>query len=294
MRLIGGKAAKTPAKKTGAKGKAATAKPRRKPAPRWVRPTLRCAGIAAAAALVVGGPVWLWRAGHVERATAAVHDFAVGVSADMGLTVQTVLLEGRRNAPRGAVTRAVALKRGDAMFGFSPREMRDRLLALPWVRDAAVERRLPGTVSIRIKERLPLALWQQNKRLALIDETGEEISGAPLGKFRNLMIVVGADAAQQAPTLIAMLASEPALAKKVSAAVRVAKRRWNVKLDSGVEVKLPEAEAHAAWRRLARLDAQHKLLARDIRNIDMRLPDRLIVRSGEDVKKAKPAKGRKT
>jgi cell division protein FtsQ len=295
MRLTGRKTAKEKQTAAVAKAKArAAAKPRRKPAPRWVRPALRGAAVFAAAAIVVGGPFWLWKSGLAEQGAGAVRAAAVKATADMGLTVQTVLLEGRRNAPRGAVTRAVGLKRGDAMLGFDPAAIRGRLLALPWVRDASVERRLPGTVNIRIKERRPLALLQRDRRLALIDEAGEEISGANLGKFRSLMIVVGKDAAQHAPTLIAMLGSEPALANKVSAAVRIGKRRWNVRLNGGVEVKLPETDAHAAWRRLARLEARHRLLARDIRNIDMRLPDRLIVRTGEDGTVAKPAKGKKT
>ena len=51
-------------------------------------------------------------------------------------------------------------------------------------------------------------------------------------------------------------------------------------MDRGVQIKLPETDPYRAWQRLARLDARHKLLARDIKAIDMRLPDRLIVEPG--------------
>lgn len=291
MRLIKGRAAKN------ARGKGvdkAALKRRRKAAPRWVRPVLRGAVATAAVALLIGGPVWMWRSGVAGAIHDGVHRSAVAVTADMGLTVRAVLLEGRRNTPRADVLRAVSLKRGDAMFGFDPAGMRARLVALPWVRDATVERRLPGTVNIRILEHRPLALWQRDRQLALIDDRGEVIEGADLGKFRDLPIVVGPDAARHAATLIALLGTEPALASKVSAAVRVGKRRWNIRLAGGIQVQLPETGAHAAWRRLARLEARHRLLARDIRNIDMRLPDRLIVRAGETGREAAPVRGKRT
>jgi cell division septal protein FtsQ len=40
---------------------------------------------------------------------------------------------------------------------------------------------------------------------------------------------------------------------------------------------LPETQATAAWRRLARLEREHGLLERKVEMIDLRLPDRLVV-----------------
>ncbi|MCH7555160.1 MAG: cell division protein FtsQ, partial [Proteobacteria bacterium] len=58
-------------------------------------------------------------------------------------------------------------------------------------------------------------------------------------------------------------------------------RRWNLRLDNGVDVELPEAGINAAWRRLADIERRHRLLSRDITAIDLRLPDRLVVRPAE-------------
>jgi len=281
-------------KADGRQGATKAAPRRRKAAPRWVRPTLRAAAAVAAAAAAIGGPVWLWQSGSAAVLAEKGRDALVARSAAMGFTVQEVLLEGRVHEAREAVTRAVGLTRGDPILGFDPAAARARLIALPWVRDAAIERRLPGSVRIRIEERRPLALWQRNGRLALIDDEGAVVTDRNLGAFRHLLIVVGADAPRHAATLVAMLSAEPALARRAEAAVRVGKRRWNVRLSGGVEVRLPETDAHAAWHRLARLDAQHRLLARDLRVIDMRLPDRLIVRTGETGSEARADKGKPT
>ena len=92
--------------------------------------------------------------------------------------------------------------------------------------------------------------------------------------------------------ILAVIASEPRLAPQVTAAVRVGARRWDVKLDNGVTVRLPETDEAAAWRRLAALDRAHGVLNRAIEAVDMRLADRLVVRMTDDAAKSRlgPAK----
>ncbi len=49
---------------------------------------------------------------------------------------------------------------------------REKLLASPWVRDASLRRALPGTIEVRIVERLPMAIARAGDTLLLIDELG--------------------------------------------------------------------------------------------------------------------------
>ena len=79
--------------------------------------------------------------------------------------------------------------------------------------------------------------------------------------------------------LLKLLDSEPELKGRVSAAVRVGGRRWNLIFDGGIEVRLPEEDAEAAWAELARIQREHGVLERDLATIDLRLPDRLVVRT---------------
>ncbi len=248
---------------------------RRRARPRWLRPAARTAMIAAAVALALGGPAWLWYSGRVATAMVDGARLLLAWSADIGLTVQDITLEGRSHTLRRHVVAAVGLKRGDPLFGFDPGAIRSRLVALPWVREATVQRQLPGTVRVRIVERLPLALWQRNGRLMLVDDRGVIITRQRLQRFRDLLIIVGDDAPEHAADLIAMLGGEPALARRVGAAVRVGKRRWNLELKGGIKVRLPETGAPAAWHKLARLNRKHRLLDRKVKAVDLRQPDRL-------------------
>ena len=78
-----------------------------------------------------------------------------------------------------------------------------------------------------------------------------------------------------------MFAAEPVLAGRVTAATRVGGRRWDVRLDGAIDVKLPEQDAQLAWAWLAAMEREHQLLDRDLAILDLRLPDRLVVRLPE-------------
>jgi cell division protein FtsQ len=64
--------------------------------------------------------------------------------------------------------------------------------------------------------------------------------------------------------------------------VRVGGRRWNLRLDNGVDVNLPETNAGAAYERLAQLVRDNGLVDRNVVAVDLRLPDRLILRVAKD------------
>ena len=146
------------------------------------------------------------------------------------------------------------------------------------MREATVERRFPKAIFVRLIERAPLALWQRKGEFEVVDSAGVVIDGARADGFAGLPVIVGDDAPRHAASLLAVMASEPALSTRVKAAVRVGGRRWNVRLDNGIDVQLPEEGVAAAWHRLAEFDRRHRLLARDIVAVDLRLPDRLVVR----------------
>lgn len=199
-------------------------------------------------------------------------------SARLGFAVGDVAVEGRRTTAPAIILKALEARRGTPILTVDPARAAARLAALPWVRAAAVERRLPDTIFVRLVERRPLALWQHDGRLRLIDHQGAVIRVGDLGRFAKLPLVVGADAASHARALLRMLAKEPQLAAHVSAAVRVGGRRWNLRLDNGAEVLLPADNPDAAWAELARLQRKSAILKRVVETIDLRLPDRLVLR----------------
>ena len=276
-------------------GKGKRAAPRRqRPAPRWARPVLRGLGYLAVAVVAVGAPTWLVRTGQLDAALQVVWTQAMRATAGAGLVVRQVTAEGRIETERAALLNALGARIGEPILAIDPEAARKRIEKLPWVSAASVERRLPDTVRVRVLERRAMAWWQRDRKLVLIDQAGEPIPVGTPQHYRDLIVLVGSDAPQHAASLLALLRREPDLAARVSAAVRVGGRRWNVRLDGSIDVRLPEDDAAGAWSRLADAERRHRILSRDIVAVDLRLPDRLIVETKSGRPTEKGPRGRQT
>jgi len=243
-------------------------------------PTVAVAAGLGAATLVVGGggAFWLWHDGTLARAGHAIAAYAWTVGSRQGLALENVDVVGRQRQSAASILAALGVQRGMPMLAIDLAAAQMRLQALPWVRRADVERQLPDTLFIRLIEREPFAFWQRNGTLSLIDRDGTIIPTDNLAQYGARIILVGDDAPAEAATLVDMLATEPALARRVNAAVLYGSGRWTLRFDTGVQVALPETAAPAAWHRLAGIEAQEQILERNIAAIDLRLPDRMVVR----------------
>ena len=221
-------------------------------------------------------------------------DTMMEASGLLGLTVSDIEVEGRETTDRETILAALAAGPGTPILAVSPARAKEELEALPWVHSAVVERRLPGTLYVRMIERKPLALWQHGGRIELIDRDGGVIPVTRLDQFARLPMVVGDGAATHAAEVIDMLASEPDLAARTTAAIRVGDRRWDLRIDNAIEVLLPAEDTAGAWSRLASLERSNAILKREVQTIDMRLPDRLVLRVIPEAAKEAPAarKGR--
>ena len=213
-------------------------------------------------------------AGRVQ----ALAERAAAIGDAAGLEVREVILEGRANTPLDLVDAAIGVSRGDPILDFSPAEARARLETIAWVESAHVERRLPGTILVRLQERTPFAIWQHQGRFAIIDRDGKVVTSETLDAFGPLPLVVGTGAERHGAALYDLLLAHRPILERTQAMVRVGERRWNLRLHNGMDVLLPEGQEAPALNRLAEMHARHALLDRPLVAIDMRLPDRMVLR----------------
>jgi cell division protein FtsQ len=246
---------------------------------------LRPAGWVAFAAIVVLLAVSVLHSAAPGGTLATLRERFGGATAFAGLRVTDVVIEGRANTPEPLLRAAIGVSKGDPILGFSVEQARQRIETLTWVEHATVERRLPGTVQVFLQERRPFAIWQSQGKFVLIDRAGQTVANQNVTEFRNLPLVVGAGAPAAAAELLDALIDRPDLQKRVTAAVRVGERRWNLRLNNGADVMLPEGHEVQALDRLMQLQQAHALLDRPLAAIDMRLGDRLVVRPRPDEKK---------
>lgn len=266
---------------------------------RWRWPMGMAAGIAGAA-LLAGGAVALGGSGWIGETIETARQKILLETADLGLAVREVWVVGRHRTPAHRVFAALAVHRGAPLLGFDPAAAKVRIEALPWVYRAAVERRMPDTVFVEIEEREPIALWQRAGQFIPIDRNGMTIVDDGAERFPDLPVVVGDKAPARTARLFETLATRPALKSRVAAAILVGGRRWDLRLDNGATVRLPEENVDAAWLRLAELERTHRLLSGDSPDgrpsgllvVDLRLPDRLVLRRRSDESGAEKRPGK--
>jgi cell division protein FtsQ len=261
--------------------------PRRRVVPVWRRRgALITLAVVMMAAAVAGG-MWTWNNGVIGRTAEQAKWNLIALSGKLGFTVEDVLVVGRSQTTREELMKAVRLARGAPILAYDLEEARRRIEVLPWIGSASVERMLPDTILLSVVERQPLALWQSQGRFSLIDHMGKVIINQSIDRFSDLLVVVGKDAPKNAAALLDVLQTQPQLMDLAKSAVRVGERRWNVRLRGDIDVRLPAERVAAAWSRLAEYESRHGILSRDVKVLDLRLPDRLIVRktpNGPEIK----------
>jgi cell division protein FtsQ len=225
------------------------------------------AGIVIVAGATAAGVV---TGGHVG-------DVLSRVSVLAGFRVGDIEINGTREVSRIDVLTNIDLGPDRSLFAFDVHKARDDLKRLSWIRDVSVSKAYPDKLVINVIERDPYAIWQNGQALYVVGRDGTEIEPFE-ERFASLPLVVGKGAASHAADLIAAVDRYPELAGKVKAYIRVGDRRWNLQFDDGVTVLLPEFNVTGGLTELARLAREEAIFSRAIEAVDLRLPDRTVVR----------------
>lgn len=226
----------------------------------------------------------MWAGGYFGAIGDNMHRAANERAVMAGLAVRRVAVMGREQADPHDVLDAVGPVLGVSILDIDLDAMKTRVEALGWVQNAAVRRLLPDTLQISVIERRPSAVWQVSGKLHLIDETGALIREVSIYEFANLPLIVGAGAPDAAAEVLSALSDHPELKALTAALVRVSERRWNMRLRTMADIKLPEDDIPHALAMLAGLQKSERLLDQQLEYIDLSDPERVVIR-----KKGAPA-----
>jgi cell division protein FtsQ len=252
----------------------------------WRNPVTWFAGclllVALAGTLIAGG--YVRRAGESSRRTLGA------VMGDAGFGIGSIRISGNTRTDPKDIFAALGFAPGQSIFAVNMQAARRHLLALEWVADAEVRRQYPDLVSVSIVERKPFAMWETPQGTYVVERSGRAIGLFDPGSFPHLPVLLGEGATQGAAGLVDAVLAHRATAARVVGYARISDRRWNLLLNDGVVVKLPED----GWRKqldlLEHLIVDKAVLERDISEIDLRVPDNyfFVLRNGQ---KQQPAKG---
>lgn len=235
--------------------------------------------VTAAMFAVIWLGAWFFLSDADTRASNWVGNKTVMTMASLGFEVENVLIEGRVYSDPEILKAIINTQKGDPLFGFDPVEAKTSIEKIAWVESAHVERRLPNTIYIKLVERKPLALLQKDKKLSLIDVQGEVIPTNTMQPFKEMVIVMGEGAPPNAAEILYTLHAEPEIFNRIESIGFIAERRWDVIMKNAMRVKLPEHDVGLAVRRLAKAQKEDGILDKDLTGIDLRDPQRMIVRT---------------
>lgn len=191
-------------------------------------------------------------------------------AAEEGLVLENVMIEGQHNLSTEDIAVTLNADVGTPLLSIPLEHVRETLLKNDWVKDITIERRFPNTIYIGVTERKPIAIWQQNKKLYLVDDEGKTITPNDITKFMGLQHIIGSDAPIHAASLAEYTAADEELKKHIVSAVRYGERRWNLILDQDITIKMPENGFATAYTYLSKLNQSNKLFDQNYKMIDLR------------------------
>jgi cell division protein FtsQ len=217
----------------------------------------------------------------------------------VGLGLDQVTIAGISQIRENEVLAAGGLHDKLSLAFVDANELRERLERVPMIKSAAVRKLYPNELVITLTEREPHAIWQLNGELFVIAADGTVIDLMQDERLVDLPLVVGEGANLRHKDYLALLEAAGPLKERIRAGMLVSGRRWNLKMDNGMDVRLPELGAADALARLAKLEREQKILEKDVLAIDLRMADRVVVRLTEeaasaraDALKKKPMRGK--
>lgn len=275
--------------KKGGVQRVSSLKPGLRGAQAWTASKVRAAGHSQRSFLQFCGGIFavcvaitvlaLWLGGFWPQIIQNGKNFKQNRLMDMGFVVSRVDVMGEGRLNEQDVLRAVNVRPGDYFFGVDLKEAQRRTESLPWVDRAVIRRLWPDRIVVQLVENQPYAVWQNQGQLALINQEGDIIAAVTqdVSIPSGLLHVVGEGAAENASVLRSQLNAWEGLNNRLTSAVFVSGKRWNIVLDNAVTVKLPAENVRGALAKLAELQKKTQILERAVSEIDLRLKDRISI-----------------
>jgi cell division protein FtsQ len=226
--------------------------------------------VSALAFLAATGLYGMSLGGHTQSVAQATTTAA-------GFAIEDVKVSGNVQTSEIEILQLLGLDGTTSLVALDVDAARQKIANLPWVESVEVRKVYPKTVEVNLKEKTAYGIWQHGSELSLIEKNGTVIAPLRDNKFASLPLFVGRGAETAAASVADEFADWPDVRNHVKAYVRVADRRWDLYLDDGIVIKLPEDDVQRALALLTKMDKEDDLLQRDIAAVDFRLEDRTAI-----------------
>ncbi|NOY38903.1 MAG: FtsQ-type POTRA domain-containing protein [Nitrospirae bacterium] len=98
--------------------------------------------------------------------------YLYGKTADI-MRINRIEVTGNKHLSDKEVISLMKLGHGESMLRISSRELSERMLESPWIRDVVIRKELPHTLIVKVREAEPLALLKRKGHLYIVSRGGE-------------------------------------------------------------------------------------------------------------------------
>jgi cell division protein FtsQ len=258
---------------------------------RLERKAPRGLGTALAVALILAAAgIGAVRGGQYQAFVAAEGSLSDFIAREVGLGVKVVTISGVARLDERQTLAIAGVSPKSSIPFFDVDAARARLEKTPLVASASVRKLYPNRLVIDVVERQPAALWQRDGEVSIVAADGAALDELKETQLNDLPFVVGKGANKRLRDYLALLDAAQELKAKIEAGVFVSERRWNLKMKTGVDVKLPETDPSSAMPALLKLERDNRILEKDIISLDLREPGRAFARLSADAADARAQK----
>jgi len=194
-----------------------------------------------------------------------------------GFTINNIQILGIKNIPKETIIKIVNNEKKSNILSVNLLNIYNNLRNNDWVEELHIERVLPNTIKINIKEKEAIGIWQYEMSNKLITKNGEIISTANINKFKiDLPIIHGNHANKNANSILKILETNKVLTKNIWSLDYINNRRWNLHFKQGIIVLLPSKGVLKAWNEIIKLQKNYDVLNLGLTELDLRNPNKIL------------------
>ena len=209
---------------------------------------------------------------------------------DERFAIRKVAVQGAHFTSAESIRAVTDRLQGANLFRLDIDVLRAELLRLPWVESVAIEKQLPGVLSIGIRERVPVAITIERGSPRYVDREGKVFADlSPVVGNPDLPIVNTSDPREMRRAiafLLTLRAADAELYSRISEITPVAPESFAIfDRDLAADVLLEAESGVERWRTLYAVAGAERYRRGEIDYADLRFADRIVVKSSRTSKR---------
>ncbi|WP_348524708.1 cell division protein FtsQ/DivIB [Paracoccus marinaquae] len=253
----------------------------------WLRPLYRRLVRVGGPAFLIAMTAGIWLSDEDRRATltGGIAGLVDKVQSREAFQVRLMTVEGASPVVDKALRAMLPVDLPASSFDIDLPALRLQVMQLDAIESIDLRIKPGGILSAVVTERQPALLWRHARGIEILDRSGHRVASVTSREVRpDLPLIAGEGGDLATAEALELLDAAGPILPRVRGLIRRGERRWDLLLDHGQRIMLPESGAVIALEAAIALDRAEDMLGRDVKVVDLRDPSRPVLRLGVDAR----------